>query len=92
MAQKIEIAHNWNADQWDWPLQHNDGVVKVLNTPDRFEVGLEVHFFTPKEIEVIEADPFDFPESADKVGFLGESSGIRPDCSLQTRRKNRQPW
>ncbi|PAV74266.1 hypothetical protein WR25_24541 [Diploscapter pachys] len=47
----IEITHD-AAEQWDWPLQHNDGVVKVHNTKERFEVGLDVSFFTPKEIEV----------------------------------------
>jgi len=48
----VEIQHNWEANQWDWPLQHNDGVVKVINTPEKFEVGLDVSYFTPKEIEV----------------------------------------
>uniref|UniRef100_A0AC35FXJ0 SHSP domain-containing protein n=1 Tax=Panagrolaimus sp. PS1159 TaxID=55785 RepID=A0AC35FXJ0_9BILA len=48
----VEVSHNWNAEQWDWPLQHNDGVVKVNNTAEKFEVGLDAAFFTPKEIEV----------------------------------------
>ncbi|KAM3723405.1 Heat shock protein [Dirofilaria immitis] len=48
----VELTHNWSADQWDWPLQHNDDVVKVTNTNDKFEVGLDASFFTPKEIEV----------------------------------------
>ncbi|MCP9259571.1 Heat shock protein Hsp-12.2 [Dirofilaria immitis] len=47
----VELTHNWSADQWDWPLQHNDDVVKVTNTNDKFEVGLDASFFTPKEIE-----------------------------------------
>ena len=49
---QVQVQHNWNADQWDWPLQHNDGVVKVHNTPEKFEVGLDASYFTPKEIEV----------------------------------------
>ncbi|KHN77065.1 Heat shock protein Hsp-12.2 [Toxocara canis] len=49
---KIEVAHSWKTDQWDWPLQQNDGVVKVTNTNEKFEVTLDAVFFTPKEIEV----------------------------------------
>ena len=48
----VEISHYWIAEQWDWPLQHNYGVVKVNNAGDKFEVGLDASFFTPKEIEV----------------------------------------
>ncbi|VDK26319.1 unnamed protein product [Anisakis simplex] len=48
----IEVAHSWKADQWDWPLQHHDGVVKLTNTNDKFEVTLDAAFFTPNEIEV----------------------------------------
>ncbi|KAL3096959.1 hypothetical protein niasHS_002675 [Heterodera schachtii] len=50
--ENIEITHEWSGQQWDWPLQHNDGVVKVHNTPEKWEVGLDVAFFTPNEIEV----------------------------------------
>uniref|UniRef100_A0A914BVI9 SHSP domain-containing protein n=1 Tax=Acrobeloides nanus TaxID=290746 RepID=A0A914BVI9_9BILA len=49
---QVQVQHNWNADQWDWPLQHNDGVVRIHNTPEKFEVGLDASFFTPKEIDV----------------------------------------
>lgn len=52
MTSAVETTHEWQPDRWDWPMQHNDGVVKVINTPDKFEVGLEVHYFTPKEVEV----------------------------------------
>uniref|UniRef100_A0A7E5A123 SHSP domain-containing protein n=1 Tax=Panagrellus redivivus TaxID=6233 RepID=A0A7E5A123_PANRE len=48
----VEVSHSWNANNWDWPLQHHDGVVKVNNTDEKFEVGLDASFFTPKEIEV----------------------------------------
>lgn len=64
----IKIEHNWEGQQWDWPLQHNDGVVKVLipipfssllisplkvhNDKDKFEVALEAQHFTPSEIQV----------------------------------------
>uniref|UniRef100_A0A914E9Q5 SHSP domain-containing protein n=1 Tax=Acrobeloides nanus TaxID=290746 RepID=A0A914E9Q5_9BILA len=37
---------------WDWPLQANEEVVKVINTSDRFEVGLDAAFFGPKDVEV----------------------------------------
>ena len=49
---QLTVNHNWAADQWDWPLQNADGVVKVHNTAEKFEVGLDAAFFTPKEIEV----------------------------------------
>lgn len=53
MADKaIEVQHSWKTEQWDWPLQHNDGVVRVTNTSDKFEVALDAQYFTPKEIEV----------------------------------------
>jgi len=48
----ISVGHDWSAEQWDWPLQHSDGVVHVHNTGDKFEVGLDVQFFRPNEIEV----------------------------------------
>jgi hypothetical protein len=48
----IEVTHEWTGQQWDWPLQHNDGIVKVHDLPDKWEVGIDVAFFTPNEIEV----------------------------------------
>ncbi len=48
----VQVEHDWHEKVWDWPLQHNDGVVKVVDTPTKFEVGLEAPFFTPKEIDV----------------------------------------
>ncbi|GMR35715.1 hypothetical protein PMAYCL1PPCAC_05910, partial [Pristionchus mayeri] len=38
--------------QWDWPLQTDDGVVKVINDEDKFEVHLDAQYFTPKEVKV----------------------------------------
>lgn len=52
MGDVIPLGHDWVGEQWDWPLQHNDGVVKMVNTKDKFEVGFDCQFFTPKEIEV----------------------------------------
>lgn len=49
MAQNVDV---WEAKVWDWPLQQNDGVVKLINTNEKFEVGFQVPYFTPKEIEV----------------------------------------
>nr|CAD2167945.1 unnamed protein product [Meloidogyne enterolobii] len=47
----IEVEHEV-ASEWDWPLQHTNGIVKVLNTDEKFEVLLDVQFFLPSEIEV----------------------------------------
>ncbi|VDO96623.1 unnamed protein product [Soboliphyme baturini] len=47
----VPIEHEWDTEMWDWPLQ-NDSVVRVINTAEKFEVSLDVPFFTPKEIEV----------------------------------------
>ncbi|KAH7705846.1 HSP-12.2 protein [Aphelenchoides avenae] len=55
-ARTIEVTHNWAEGEWEWPLQHHDGVVKVHDTPEFFEVGLDAGFFTPKEIEVQAVD------------------------------------
>jgi hypothetical protein len=47
-----ESTESAGAKQWDWPLQHNDGVVKVQDLPERWEVDLDMAYFTPNEIEV----------------------------------------
>ncbi|VDK85148.1 unnamed protein product [Litomosoides sigmodontis] len=39
-------------NQWDWPLNKNDGMVQVVNTDEKFEAVLEAVYFQPKEIEV----------------------------------------
>ncbi|KAK6114637.1 Hsp20/alpha crystallin family protein [Brugia pahangi] len=49
----VEISDNLKRiDQWDWPLNKNDGKVKVVNTAEKFEVVLEAVYFQPKDIEV----------------------------------------
>ena len=32
-------GRSWTAGLWDWPLQKTDGMVQLVNTRDRFEVG-----------------------------------------------------
>ncbi|GMR45553.1 hypothetical protein PMAYCL1PPCAC_15748, partial [Pristionchus mayeri] len=49
---EIKVEHSWEAQQWDWPLQHNDGVVKFHNDKNKFEVALDAQHFTPSEIQV----------------------------------------
>ncbi|EJW78285.1 small heat shock protein [Wuchereria bancrofti] len=52
-AVNVEISDNLKKiDQWDWPLNKNDGKVKVVNTAQKFEVVLEAVYFQPKDIEV----------------------------------------
>lgn len=51
-VETIPVGEERVAETWDWPLQQADGVVRVTNTKDKFEVGLDVQFFTPNEIEV----------------------------------------
>ncbi|VDK20256.1 unnamed protein product [Anisakis simplex] len=52
MSTTLPIVRNWVGELWDWPLQCSDGVVRVTNTRDKFEVGLDVQYFAPNEIEV----------------------------------------
>ncbi|KAF8370715.1 hypothetical protein PRIPAC_77144 [Pristionchus pacificus] len=37
---------------WDWPLQGNNGVVKIENDEEKFTVDLEAHHFLPNEIQL----------------------------------------
>ncbi|KAI6235782.1 Heat shock protein Hsp-12.2 [Aphelenchoides besseyi] len=48
----VPVEHNWSAEQFDWPLQHQDGVVSVTNTSDKWSVGFDVQHFKPDEIQV----------------------------------------
>lgn len=41
-----------SADIWDWPLQHNDGMVLIQNDSKHFEADLEVPMFRPNDISV----------------------------------------
>ncbi|KAL3098476.1 hypothetical protein niasHT_021335 [Heterodera trifolii] len=52
MAQIVKVTHDLATDLWDWPLQHEDGVVQVHNGRDGWEVNLDVAFFKPNEIEI----------------------------------------
>lgn len=36
----VEVTHDLPAGQWDWPLQHNDGIVRLRDYQDRWEIDL----------------------------------------------------
>ncbi|KAH7720626.1 HSP-12.2 protein [Aphelenchoides avenae] len=48
---KIEVTTD-HKSELDWPLQHNDGQVEVIDTPEKWEINLEAGFFLPKEVDV----------------------------------------
>jgi len=48
----VPLTHNWSAETWDWPLERNDGVIKVVHAGNKFEVGLAVGEYRPDEIKV----------------------------------------
>uniref|UniRef100_A0A0R3RN51 SHSP domain-containing protein n=1 Tax=Elaeophora elaphi TaxID=1147741 RepID=A0A0R3RN51_9BILA len=82
-------------DQWDWPLNKDDGMVKVVNTDDKFEVVLEAVYFQAKDIEVkVIGDQLVvrcLREPKDGHGQFGEmrreisrSYSLPPDVEIQT--------
>jgi len=90
---KIDVSHDWSNEMWDWPMQHNDGIVKVHNTPDHFEVGLECQFYRPDEIKVQElGDTISISclheERSDKHGTvkreLNRCYHLPPDVNMKT--------
>ena len=83
MAQPIEVTHEWSGQQWDWPLQHNDGVVRVLDSSDKWEVGLDVAYFTPNEIEVGFWGIYDGIEFGLQVKVVGDHLNIH--CKHESR-------
>jgi len=46
------LSHYWSADDWDWPLQFNEQMVRIENTRSHFRVLLDVRYFAPNEIQV----------------------------------------
>lgn len=40
------------SQKWDWPLQHNDGMVNIVNERDHFAADLEMPSFKANEIDV----------------------------------------
>jgi len=70
MAESISMTHDWAGKELVWPLQHDDGVVKLVNTNDQFEVNFDCHFFKPEELEVKVAN--------DRL-FIHGRHEIRPD-------------
>uniref|UniRef100_A0A914CBL0 SHSP domain-containing protein n=1 Tax=Acrobeloides nanus TaxID=290746 RepID=A0A914CBL0_9BILA len=53
---EIELNHNWAKEEWeDWPIlraPNYNGVLQVLNTPYKWEVGLDAAAFKPEEVQV----------------------------------------
>ena len=41
-----------NDKLWDWPLQGQDGIVRVIEDDKHFEVGLDATYFVAKDISV----------------------------------------
>jgi len=80
----IPVGHDTTASNvWDWPLQHSDGVVRVTNTNEKFEVGLDVQFFTPNEIEVRHSQGIPTAGSPIKVKVAGQE--ILINCRHESR-------
>ncbi|KJH48510.1 Hsp20/alpha crystallin family protein [Dictyocaulus viviparus] len=55
MTSLINVPVEWEFTddyRWDWPLQHNEELVKVIDNATHFEVDLDAKNFTPKEIMV----------------------------------------
>uniref|UniRef100_A0A1I7VJN8 SHSP domain-containing protein n=1 Tax=Loa loa TaxID=7209 RepID=A0A1I7VJN8_LOALO len=78
-------------NQWDWPLNKDDGKVKVVNTKEKFEVVLEAVYFQPKEIEVKVIDDHlvvhclrDPKDGSDIKREIGRSYNLPSDVDIQT--------
>jgi hypothetical protein len=53
---EIELNHNWAKEEWeDWPIlraPNYNGVLQVINSPYKWEVGLDAAAFKPEEVQV----------------------------------------
>uniref|UniRef100_A0A914DPM9 SHSP domain-containing protein n=1 Tax=Acrobeloides nanus TaxID=290746 RepID=A0A914DPM9_9BILA len=52
---EIEINHHWPFDSYDWPLlraPNYNGVIKITDTTEKWELGLDAVAFQPNEIKI----------------------------------------
>lgn len=47
------LAMKSEARSWDWPLQHKDGLVTLVNDSQRFAADLEIPSFKADEVDVM---------------------------------------
>ncbi|GMT23085.1 hypothetical protein PFISCL1PPCAC_14382, partial [Pristionchus fissidentatus] len=67
---------------WDWPLQGHDGVAKVHNDSEKFEVDLDAQHFMPNEIQL--------PDDVDPKSVKSALSPRGQLCISALKKKSRR--